>query len=295
MKRLLKPASEVAAATITVILCCGLGARAVNHWVEGAVLPESEQYRGPQRKQPHRMGTDAPAALSKDGRGLVERNMFCSGCTPEAARPRDTETVVRTSLPLRLIATQVSSEKGYSTATIHNTQTLRQGSYNTGQAIPGGASIVGISEQYVEVLNERSNAVERLVLGGADDVAPAIVAPAKRGREGVRKVSDTEYEVEADLFDAIVASPMSFAKGVRVRPAMKGGQVRGLKLYAIRGSSVWAKLGVENGDVVRAVNGVPLRGLDTALALYGKLRTSANVSVDLERGGNAVSIDYRVR
>jgi general secretion pathway protein C len=48
---------------------------------------------------------------------------------------------------------------------------------------------------------------------------------------------------------------MAVAKGARVVPAVKNGKPDGFKLYAIRPSSVYSKLGLTNGDTIQSING----------------------------------------
>lgn len=47
-------------------------------------------------------------------------------------------------------------------------------------------------------------------------------------------------------------------------------------------------LGVKNGDVLSAVNGIQLSSLDAAMQLYTKLRSAKHVSLIIDRHGTAV-------
>lgn len=78
---------------------------------------------------------------------------------------------------------------------------------------------------------------------------PSPAAPAR---------STTHWVVERALIDRLLADPMAMARGARIVPSMKNGQPDGLKLYAIRRTSFWAHVGLQNGDTLHAVNGYDL-------------------------------------
>ena len=68
-------------------------------------------------------------------------------------------------------------------------------------------------------------------------------------------------------------------------PAVKNGKPDGFKLYAIRPSSVYAKLGLTNGDTLQAINGFELTTADKALEVYTKLREATSLEVEVTRRG----------
>jgi general secretion pathway protein C len=81
---------------------------------------------------------------------------------------------------------------------------------------------------------------------------------------------------------------------VRVVPSIKNGQADGFKLYAIRPSSMFARLGFVNGDTVHAVNGLALTSLDKALEVYAKLKDAKSVQFDITRRGQPVELDIQI-
>jgi S1-C subfamily serine protease len=106
----------------------------------------------------------------------------------------------------------------------------------------------------------------------------------------IEKVDDTHYKLPRKTVDAVLANPMSVAKGARVVPAMRNGQPDGFKLYAIRPASVYAKLGFQNGDTIHAVNGHELESADDALEVYTKLRNATSLTFDITRRGAPVEL-----
>jgi type II secretory pathway component PulC len=112
---------------------------------------------------------------------------------------------------------------------------------------------------------------------------------------GIKKLDETHYQVKRTLLDAILNNPMAALKGARVIPAMKNGKQTGVKLYAVRPSSAYAKLGFRNGDTVISVNKLPLIGPDDALEAYTKLREAKKLEVELERAGKPVTLVFTIK
>jgi general secretion pathway protein C len=78
-------------------------------------------------------------------------------------------------------------------------------------------------------------------------------------------------------------------------PAVKDGKPDGFKLYAIRPSSVYSKLGLQNGDTLQSINGFDLTSADKALEVYTKLREATSLQVTVTRRGKQEQIQYSIR
>ena len=112
---------------------------------------------------------------------------------------------------------------------------------------------------------------------------------------GIVRVDDTHVEVPRAVVDALLANPMSAARSARVLPSVRNGQTIGMKLFAIRPGSLFAELGLSNGDTVTAVNGHALSSMDAALEVYSKVRTASQVKLAVERRGKPVELIITVK
>ena len=290
---------------IVVMACVVFAAKATNHVVEAKYLNDSATPPRPTAIAPN-PATPVKATHSKDGTLLTSRDMFCSDCTPavETTTNVDPSLIQTTSLPLNLVATSVSLDDDESYATIVNTENQRQGSFSIGDKIPGASGkLLEIHYKYIDF--ENNNHTERLVLlGAAAPIVAAVVPPAGDGSgdemqaavdAGVKKIDDNHYEIDKDLVAKVLANPMGVAKGARVVPAVKDGKPDGFKLYAIRPSSVYAKLGLQNGDTLQSINGFDLTSADKALEVYTKLREATSLQVSVTRRGKQEQLSYTIR
>ena len=96
--------------------------------------------------------------------------------------------------------------------------------------------------------------------------------------------------------DELQASQASYemARGARVVPAFERGRSVGFKLFSIRDGSLFKRIGMENGDVVVAINDLPMDTPDRALALLETLRTATSLKVSLRRRGKPMRLDLAI-
>jgi general secretion pathway protein C len=297
---------------IAVVLCAFYAAKAAAHVIEASFLGDSKN--PPPARQMPVVAAAEPRGVrhSKDGTQLNQRNMFCADCTPSVAAVTDPSQVPITSLSLLLVATNVSQDPKLSFASVVNSETQFQGGYRVGDKIPGAGPVKEIHFKYVDF--ENNGRIERLVLVGASPPmvasapstpidAPVTVAAGEENKDelqaaidsGIKKIDDNNYEIDRSLVDKALANPMAIAKGARVVPSVKDGKSDGFKLYAIRQNSVYAKLGLANGDTLQAINGFDLTSAEKALEVYTKLREASSLDVTLSRRGKPVSIKYSIR
>lgn len=289
---------------VAVMVCSVFAAKATGHILEAQFLGDAKT--GPKIAAVARQATPAKT-VSKDGTQLQSRNMFCSDCTPPVAVVNtDPSSIQTTSLPLVLLATNIGPVEEDSYATIVNNDNQKQGAYAIGDPIPGATgALKTIRFQYVEF--ENSGRIERLALAGLSAPPPTPVAAAPTTTSdnkddlqsqidnGIKKTGDNTYEIDKSLVEKVLVNPMALAKGARVVPAVKNGKPDGFKLYAIRPSSAFAKLGLSNGDTLQSINGFELTSADKALEVYTKLREATSLEMEITRRGKPITLKYTIR
>jgi general secretion pathway protein C len=287
-----------------VLVCSVFAAKATSHILEAKFLGDPDH--APRVVPVMHAPIAQKVTRSKDGGPLATRNIFCSECTPAvtvaSTNPGD---IQNTTLPLVLLATNVGSTPQQSYATIINTENQRQGSFGVGDPVPGATGkLKEIHYKYVDF--ENAGHIERLVLAGQQAPVATPVAQVEKPEgdgddlqsaidNGIKKIDDNTYEIDKSLVDKVLANPMGVAKGARVVPAVQNGKPNGFKLYAIRPSSVYAKLGLTNGDTLSAINGMELTTADKALEVYTKLREATSLEVEIQRRGKPMTLKYSIR
>ncbi len=113
--------------------------------------------------------------------------------------------------------------------------------------------------------------------------------------EGITRVSDTNFNVQGDLIRNVMGDQEALMRTARVIPHVEDGTTVGVKLYGIRRSSLLGRLGLQNGDMLRTINGFDMTSPDAALEAYARLQSADHLSVSILRRGQPVTIDYSVQ
>jgi general secretion pathway protein C len=82
---------------------------------------------------------------------------------------------------------------------------------------------------------------------------------------------------------------------VKIQPHMENGQPDGLAISNIKPNSIFRRMGLRNGDILKKVEGADIRTVDDALRLYDSMKSADSVSVEIERRGSLRQIDYTIR
>jgi general secretion pathway protein C len=289
---------------VVIMICAVFAAKATGHVVEAKFL--GDPAHAAKITAVARPSVAPKSERSKDGTQLATRNIFCSECTPSVSAPIDSSSIQLTQLPLSLLATNIGADEKSSWATLINNDSQMQGAYTMGDKIPGATGkITAIRYKYVDF--ENSGRIERIMLVGAAPVTTVSSAEPKPVTaenkddfqvavdNGIKKIDETTFEIDKALVDKVVANPMAFMKGARIVPSMKNGKPDGIKLYAIRPTSPYAKLGLTNGDTLQSINGFELTSVDKGLEIYAKLREATSLEVEIVRRGKPTTLKYQIK
>jgi general secretion pathway protein C len=214
---------------------------------------------------------------------------------------------VHTTLRVKLLGTLVSEGMPeWSVASIQDIVTLKTNTYMIGDRVQG-AEVVAIERLRVIVINnnrrEFIDATPGDASGAPPPPAPIISAkavdsgppPSVALGAGVKQLSDNDYEIPRAEIDKTLANLNDVAMQARIVPAFKDGVAQGFKLFSIRPDSIYSKIGIQNGDVIKRINGFDLNSPEKALEIYSKLKESSRIDIEVERNGAAVRKTYNVK
>lgn len=111
----------------------------------------------------------------------------------------------------------------------------------------------------------------------------------------IKSSGETKFSVSRAFVDKVLQNQAEIMRSARIVPHEENGQVVGVKLYGIRRNSLLGKLGLQNGDLMRTINGFAMSSPDTALEAYSKLRSSNNLSVAVVRRGRPLNVEYDIQ
>lgn len=179
--------------------------------------------------------------------------------------------------------------------------------YLVGDKLFGEALIVAIRRGEVEVLKGNRREILTLYDGDAPPPAPEPTAEAEHSEpmldQPVRETpelivsesGENAWEIDKESFDAVLHDLGPLLTQARVVPNFKGGKIDGYKVFAIKKGSLFEKIGLSNGDVIRSVNGVGINTPERALQLFQQLRAETEFRIDIERDGASKTFSYTLR
>jgi general secretion pathway protein C len=68
-----------------------------------------------------------------------------------------------------------------------------------------------------------------------------------------------------------------------------------LRLFAIKTGSLYEKVGLRNGDILKSINGNSLGDISQALKLFEKLKEERSITLLLERAKKEREFRYTIR
>jgi len=205
---------------------------------------------------------------------------------------------VRSALHGSLVGTAIAEPRQYSLCQIINPDLNETQVYTIGDKYQG-ARIYGIEKDRVLIDNSGVNeyidnsASAPPNLGVMPLPQPVGVAQGGGG-EGVKQLSENQYVVARSEINNALTNLSDLATKARIVPSFKNGVANGFKLFSIVPDSLYAKIGVQNGDVIRRINGYEMNSPDKALEIYQKLRDASRIEIELERRGETLRKSYSI-
>lgn len=111
----------------------------------------------------------------------------------------------------------------------------------------------------------------------------------------VARIDDTHAEMPRTTLQRLIDDPSLVGAVARVIPSVHNGDPDGFKLYAIRPGSFYARLNLQNGDTVRAVNGYELTSTDRALEVFARLGSATTITLDVMRRGQPMILTISIK
>jgi general secretion pathway protein C len=102
------------------------------------------------------------------------------------------------------------------------------------------------------------------------------------------------YTMARSFVERVLQQQESAIAGARAVLYEHDGRVVGVKLSGIRRSGLLAKLGLQNGDLLKSISGYELTTLDDALDAYAKLRNAPRLSLAIVRRERAMTLGYSI-
>jgi type II secretion system protein C len=196
--------------------------------------------------------------------------------TPPAPSGNDS-SVSKVPLPLILVATEVGRTPADGIALIGVKKESPQ-TYQFGAILANGARLSEITMDYV-VLTKDGKSV-------------------KLYRDGLPQVAKVSEALSAmvtvggalPIPPAVATVQQTLTQHIRPTPVYDGANITGYQVYPADGSGVFARMGLQAGDVITAMNGVPLNESQSAMGYFESLSQGVAMTATVKRKGETLNV-----
>jgi type II secretory pathway component PulC len=251
---------------------------------DGAVIPED------QSTAVVAQGVDRSIHTFEEYRAIWEQNIFKTGTSESPAKEAkfDEEPVADADLGLKLVGTAVMENPGRSLATIQHLDTGLQETYWEGSRLD-------------RVLIKKIMPDQVIIQAGADEMILSMdpFRAIGKGRVMIAKEPPSTRDVSASAYPARLQREevareypdyTSFMKTAGIGGQFQAGSAGGILIRKIDAQGLLGKMGLQEGDVIKEVNGEPLVSSADAVKIYDRLKHGGRLNLEVQRGNESMRL-----
>jgi general secretion pathway protein C len=260
--------------------------------------------------------TASPHATSAEA--ILARNPFDSVTGPLNA-VASAQEVVETAAPpdlsdpynapecdgVKVLVITASADPDWSFAALETTQDKGKSVLRRRGGDLGGKTVKFIGWDRVWLVNNAGLCQSLMFKPAAPPVPSASAAPAAPPggatpvaddiKKGIQKVGPNEFKVDRGVVDKILENQAELMRQARIVPEQENGKVVGIRLFGVRNDTLLGTLGMENGDRLQTINGFDMTSPEKALEAYARLRTADHLTIQVNRKGADMNLDYNIQ
>jgi general secretion pathway protein C len=226
---------------------------------------------------------ERPAKPLDDYRAIWDRNLFGTtlDTNPAPEKEISPENIPQAvdGLGLRLVGTVLGGDPKRSFAFIDSEDTGKQEMLREGTRLG-------------QVLIKKILRNKVIIDAGHGDVLLSMEPHREPGSAGASSqvASLSQKEVEKALPDY-----MQLVNTIRIRPHLEAGKPAGILVYNIDSDGIFGRMGLQDGDVIKAVNGDPVKITMDAMAFYDSLKKGGRITLAILRGEDNQELHVQIQ
>jgi general secretion pathway protein C len=241
--------------------------------------------------------TSSVKSSVNDYQTIIDRNIFSKISVSAQKGDADIDRLKSTALKLVLIGTIVGDNKT-SAAIIEDTGTRAQGLYRIGDNIQNAVIKSILRKKVVLQVGNRDEVltVEEAGSGSAGKAsnitqseAVSEAAQPSTAAAVERNITIPRKEIEASLKDL-----NGLLSQASIQPHSTDGEPDGLTITGIKAGSIFRKMGLRNGDIVKGVNNDPIKTAEDLSNMYNDLTSAPDISIQITRRGQERTFNYTI-
>ena len=235
---------------------------------------------------------------------IVQRDIFNLAPPPISSEPIEEEP-----LSVKLVGTsQLTTGKPF--AIIQNAQGI-QLLYQVGQTIPDAGQLLEVTHNRAVILRNGHHvaiSIPRDDSSSGQSFTPGIgvrrpfpmspIRPTnssmRHAAGGVRRLGRNRFVLDRSTVNSNVQNMAPLFSQIRAAPNMHNGMVNGYLLSEIQPNSIFQQIGLEDGDLLNAVNGQPIGDPGKAMTMLQSLQNQPSITLNITRNGVPTQLHYLI-
>ena len=239
--------------------------------------------------------------------GILRRNLFSQDGTipealaaksgPGASKYNNDVAPVASQLPLNLIGTIVLSNPDKSIANIEVKSKNTVIALMPNHEIDNIATLVKVERNKAIIRNTNLGRLEYIEIKNQNKLAfnNQTPSPILKGTGEVKQVAPNKYVLKRETILKHTSDLSSLLMQASTIPRRKAnGDIDCYILTSFKPDSVFADLGVSQGDCIKSVNGEPIDSPAKAMEIYNALKNSNSIKITVESDGHDVQKEYTI-
>ena len=212
-----------------------------------------------------------------------------------------------TSYDVMIMGTILSKQAGQSVALVKEMSSSKVKALKVGYLLLGKYPVLTIAKDHIIIRDLQKRQITLYKDQFSEGSTQGLVVTAQKtpalGREyreaGLnRKTTEEAIEIQitSAYRDNMVKNDLQkILMEAAATPYMQGGKITGFELTDITPGSIYEKAGFENGDVITAINAVPLTSPTGAIKVLHSVKGEGSVEATLMRGGRQMNMTISVQ
>ncbi len=246
------------------------------------------------------ISVDKQADISRliDYQTIIDRNLFSkvSG-VPAKNADIDSQDLQSTSLKITLVGTIYSNDQN-SAAVIEDKVKKTQGLYREGdsilnavvKSISAGSVVLRVGD-HDEVLTMDKPKSSETAIAPAGSVQIGSVS-AQAALAPTAAITERKISIKREDIDKSFENINDLISQATIQPHYTDGEADGLTVTGIKPGSIFRKMGLRNGDIVKGVNANEIKTAEDLISMYNDLKSDSNVSLQIIRRGQERNLNY---
>jgi general secretion pathway protein C len=232
----------------------------------------------------------------KEYQKVLERNLFnnTNEKNPAASEsiPAEKIRLASKSLGLKLVGTVAADDSKQSVAIIDSRKNRKQEAFHEGDKI-GKVKIKKIQRNKVIITTEKGDELliidpKRIAKKNSSsspkvDTDDGQSAPPKKDLIGQSQIRRGEFRVTRKFATAFLGDPEEFLENMQISPYIEDDQPSGFQINGITPNNPLGKMGLQDGDVILAINQEAITDQQQAVDFIKKLQEGGDIKIKVKR------------